>query len=77
MSVRFAALSNMLFTLSPPNSNCVYVCTSASMVCFLCSLRTLSIALIFFKSSSVIVLALTAPSQLIGRARMLFCREEM
>jgi hypothetical protein len=25
----------------------------------------------------VIVLARTAPSQLIGRARMLFCREEM
>lgn len=77
MSVRLAALSKMLLVSPLPSSNAVYVCTSPSIVCLRCSLRTLSIALIFLRSASVMVFARTAPSQLIGLARTLFWSDKI
>ena len=74
-STRFDADSNTLLPWFPPIRRDRYASVSASTVCFLCSFRTLSTAFIFFRSLSVMVPARTAPSQGIGRARMLFCSE--
>ena len=73
MSCRFAAASKMLCVPFPPSSSVTKLCTSASTRCFRSSLRTLSIDLIFCRSASVIVFARIAPSQDIGRVRMLAC----
>jgi hypothetical protein len=75
MSCLFWAASSTLCSFCPPSSNDLYASKSPSTVCFLCSLRTLSTALMRFSAWSVIVPALTAPSHGIGRARILFWRE--
>lgn len=90
ISALFVALSNTLPPSLPPTRRLLYVSTSFSIVCFLCSFRTLSTDLIVLSWLSVKFPALTAPSlslsvmpwpsrsfsyQGIGLARILFCRE--
>jgi len=75
ISVLREADSKTLFPCAPPASKLVYPGRSASIVWMRCSFRTLSTALIFLRWSSVMLPARTAPSQGIGLARILFCRE--
>lgn len=70
-----AAASKTLESAPEPTNNVRYPSRSDSTVCFRCSFLTLSTARILLSWSSVIVLALTAPSQGIGRWRMLFTNE--
>ena len=77
MSWRLAAASKMLGRPLPPSNRATKAATSASMVCLRASLRTLSTDLIWRRSASVMVLARTAPSHEMGRARMLFCSAKM